>query len=209
MSAALVLAEPDVALTDWALAVEALVLAWLARSRGGAWALIFGSIGVAAVLGGVSHGFFPDGGGLVATACWRAMLLALGLTAAAAGVAGSGALDVRLAVPVRRLTAVLAAAYAVVVLAVNDAFAVAIIAYLPATLFLLGVFIAAALRAGGGGAAVAACGIAVLLLGSWMQWRTIAAPALGLTHNALFHVIQMLALPLIYQGVGESRAREA
>ena len=209
MSAALVLAEPDVALTDWALAVEAFVLAWLARPRGAAWALFFGSVGAAAVLGGASHGFFPDGRGLVATALWRATLLALGLTAVAAAVAGSRALDVRLAVPVRRLAAVLAAAYVVVVLAINDAFAVAIIAYLPATLFLLGVFIAAALRAGGGGAAVAACGIALLLLGSWMQWRMIAAPALGLTHNALSHVIEMLALPLIYQGVGERRAREA
>jgi hypothetical protein len=209
MSAALVLAEPDVALTDWALAVEAFVLAWLARSHGAAWVLFFGSIGVAGVLGGVSHGFFPDGGGLVATALWRATLLCLGLTAAAAAVAGSRALDGGLAVPARRLAAVLSSVYTIVVLAFNDAFAVAVIAYLPATLFLLGVFVVAARRARGGGAALAACGVTVLLLGTWVQWRTIGAPALGLTHNALFHVIQMLALPLIYQGAGERRAREA
>ena len=34
-------------------------------------------------------------------------------------------------------------------------------------------------------------------------------PAIGLTSNALFHVIQMLALPLIYQGVRDCGAREA
>ena len=122
-----------------------------------------------------------------------ATLLALGITSSAAVVAGARALVPRAA-----------AAYAVVVLAVSDDFAVAVAAYVPATIFLLGVFTAGAWRTGDRRLVAGAAGIGILLVGSWVQWRAVAAPALGLTHNALFHVIEMLALPLIYRG---SRSR--
>ena len=202
------MAEPDVALTDWALAVEAFVLAWLACPHGRAWATFFGSIAVAALLGGISHGFFPDRHGVLGTLLWRGTLLALGVTSVAAVVAGSPALHSRVAASLRRGAVVLGMVYAAVVITVSDAFVVAVIAYLPATAFLLGVFWSAAWRAGGGGSLLAVGGIVVLLFGSWVQWRAIGMPDLGLTHNALFHVIQMLALPLIYQGARTGRAAE-
>ena len=205
----LVLAEPDVALTDWALSVEAFALAGFARSYGRAWTAFFASIGVAALLGGVSHGVVPQGNGVAGTVLWRATVLALGATSWAAVVAASRALAPAAGAYVRAAAAALALGYAGIVLAVTDRFVVAVIAYLPATVFLLGVFLVAARRAGGGSPLIAACGLVVLLVGSWAQWRAIDAPLLGLSHNALFHVIQMLALPLIYQGVGIGRAREA
>ena len=204
----LVIAEPDVALTDWALAVEAFVLAWLSRSHGRVWMMFFGSIALAAFLGGVSHGFFPDRGGVLGVLLWRGTLLALGVTSVAAVVGGAGALDARVAAHLRRVAVTLGFAYAGVVLGVSDAFAVAVIAYLPSTAFLLWVFGVAARRPDGRLSRLAVAGIAILLFGSWVQWRALAAPALGLTHNALFHVIQMMALPLIYQGVRDRRAAE-
>ena len=197
------IAEPDVTLTDWALAVEAAALAVLvARTPAArAWVMFFGSIAVAALLGGIAHGFFPDGHGAAGIAVWRATLLALGVTSAAAVGAGADAL---LGTPrTRRMTRaafMMLAVYAGVVLLVTDAFAVAIAAYLPATLFLLMVFVAVHRSTRSAGPLAGAIGLVVLLLGSWVQWRGIGLPALGLGHNALYHVIEMIALPLVYCG---------
>ena len=196
----LVIAEPDVTLTDWVLALEACLLAVLARRHGRAWAAFFGSIGVAALLGGITHGVLAGEGSSASVAVWRMTLLMLGVTSMAAFVAGARALETRAAARVQILAIAGSAAYAMIVLGASDAFVVAIVAYLPATVFLLCVFILEARGGGGRRSLAGAAGIGVLLLGSWLQWRGVALPAAGLTHNAVFHVIEMMALPLIYQG---------
>ena len=205
------IAEPDVTLTDWALSVEAGVLAILAARAGTprAWVVFFGSIAVAALLGGISHGFFPDTADPRAAALRRTTLLALGVTSAAAFSASAGAL--LNTTPARRVTLSaigLATVYAAVVSVVTDAFAVAIAAYLPATAFLFVAFVAVYRATGATAPLAGAIGVGVLLLGSWVQWRGIAASALGLGHNALYHVIEMIALPLLYRGARGVTARE-
>jgi len=202
-----VITEADVTLTDWALAIEAAVLATLLGRSAPAWQAFFGSIGVAAFLGGVTHGFFADGLGWAATALWRATLLALGVTSVAAIVAGAEAVSPGLVRGARRAAIVGMLAYAAVIVFVTDTFAVAVIAYLPATLFLLAVFAIVYRRTRERGSLAGVAGLGVLLLGSWVQWRGLSVPALGLTHNALYHVIQALALPLIYRGAMDLRAR--
>ena len=197
------IAEPDVALTDWLLAIEATVLA-ATMPRGPdlahrAWRLFFASIAVAALLGGVAHGFLPDGRGVVAVVVWRATLLAIGLTAAAGLVAAVVAIAGR-----RRTIVVLAVlawvGYAFVVVLVTDGFAVAIVAYAPVTLVLLGVFVARFLATRARSALLGALGLIVLLAGSWLQWRRVALHPIYFTHNALYHVIEMGALVLIQAG---------
>jgi hypothetical protein len=70
--------------------------------------------------------------------------------------------------------------------------AAAIAAHVPATLFVL----------------AGAIGVVVLLAGSWIQWRGVALPAAGPGHNALYHVVEMMALPLVYRGARAASARE-
>jgi hypothetical protein len=203
-----VIAEPDVALTDLALALEAAVLAAIAgRSEPGPWVAFFASISAAALLGGITHGFFPEAQGPAGTALWRATLLAVGVTSASAIVAGGQTLGtVRLARCVRRGVLAAFVVYAGVVLFLSDAYAVALVSYLPATLFLLAVFVTAERQGRSRHALAGAIGIGVLLAGSWVQWHGISLPALGLGHNALYHVIAMVALLLIYVGMRGLRA---
>jgi len=89
--AGLPVTEPDVALTDYALALECAILTGLllrsATTQAGLrrlFALFFASSGIAAAAGGTQHGFFLDDGSVMDILLWRAALVALGLTALAA-----------------------------------------------------------------------------------------------------------------------------
>lgn len=195
-------------MTDFALALEAAALAVVTvRMEPRAWVAFFASIGAAALLGGITHGFFPDAEGLVALALWRMTLLAVGITSATAIVAGVQSLGtVKLARCVTRWVVAGFVVYAGVVLFLSGAYVVALVAYLPATLFLLAVFVTAWRQSRSRRAFAGAIGIGVLLAGSWVQWRAIGLPSLGLSHNALYHLIAMIALLLIYRGMRGLRA---
>ena len=200
------LLEPDVALTDFGLAAEcALFAGWLyARAPAGkpvlGWFMIlFAALGIGALLGGITHGFLGDPQSVAYRVVWVATLLAIGVVALASWAigahllfTGSGAQRVLL------LAGVLFALYTVVVLFFSQSFAVAVINYVPAAAFALAAFVLTYVRRR---AATMLPGIAGLLLtftAAAIQQGGIALPALGLTHNALYHLVQALALLLIF-----------
>lgn len=196
------IAEPDVALTDYGLTILGAWLAWALPATAGspaAWRVFFASISVAAAAGGTVHGFFPEDHGAAGTLLWRVALLAIGVTALAAWWIGAGLLGPTPARAVRGVAALALLLYAAVVLAVDDDFRVAIVYYLPATVFLLVVAGRAAWQ-GREGTAATALGLVVLLAGSWVQWRGLGLETLPLSHNALYHVIEALALLLLFLG---------
>src|SRR5438034_9987787 len=78
--------EPDVALPDYALALECTVFAYLLQRK--EHALFFGSAAVASLAGGTVHGFFLDARTLGNTVLWRLTLIAIGVTAASAWAIG-------------------------------------------------------------------------------------------------------------------------
>jgi hypothetical protein len=197
------LAEPDAALTDFGVAVEAAILAGLIARRGRAaarrwWTFFFGALAIGALLGGIEHGFFPDGVSLPSVILWRLTLLALGLTALAAWGAGTTALARPTTwIPVGATG--LFVAYALAVLFVTDQFGLAMAHYLPAALFLLAMLAHCWWRAGARPAAVGVLGLVILLAGSWVQWRRIPLHPVYFTHNALDHLIEAVALLLLYR----------
>jgi hypothetical protein len=197
------MAEPDVTLTDYGLAILAVGLAWGLPSAAGppaaAWRAFFASVAVAAAAGGTVHGFFPHSGSAAGNLLWRLALLAIGSTALAAWCIAAVALSAGPARALRATAPVALAVYAAIVLVVTDDFRVAVVFYLPAAVFLLGVLAWKAWR-GRRGAAPAVLGLAVLLGGSWVQSRGIGLAALNLTHNALYHVIEAVALLLMVLG---------
>jgi len=198
--------EPDVALTDFGLALECAVLAILLRVRPArdhasrtAFVVFFAALAAAALSGGIVHGFLPDEASAGYRVVWRATMLAIGLAAVAAWSAGAHlAMTASAATWVTRAAVAGLAAYALVVLRVTDDFAAAVGFYLPAALFLLGAFAvqyrrtrAAPLRAG-------MAGLLLTFIASGAQQAGIDLHPRYFNHNALYHLLQAVAMWLVY-----------
>jgi hypothetical protein len=198
--------EPVVALTDFLVALECGLLGvWMARERpaGGAWAwlLLFGSAGLAALMGGISHGFFPENTRGLGLVVWQATLAALGLTAVALWtIAGSLLGDRALERTVARIAAAAYLPYLGTVAFVSQDFRVAIAAYLPAIVVLAAALAARVARGGGSGAALALAGVAVTVLSTMAQQAEVGLHPTYFDHNALYHVLEMAALGLFFVG---------
>ena len=200
------LSEPDVALTDFALAIEcAAFAAWLhwRAPAGGAqrawWMLFFCALGSGALLGGITHGLIADHGSVPARALWIATLLAIGLAALACWAIGGYLLFRRRAA--RRLTLVAAslfAAYAATILFLSPSFAVAVAHYALAGAFLLAAFVVIYRRRRERHVLSGIAGLILSYGAAAVQQSETAMPALNLSHNALYHVIEAVALLLIF-----------
>jgi len=196
------IAEPDVTLTDFALALECGAFAALVGSSGplGRWfLLLFVASAVGALAGGVVHGFFSDAATRAGRFLWRLALLAVGVAALAAcgaaacllGSPGAG----RWIVGAATLGLGLYAALGV------ETFAVAVASYLAASACLLAALARVYARTGDDSALTAAAGLALTFAGAGLQRARVAFPAARLGHNAVFHVVQGVALALVFHGV--------
>ena len=161
------------------------------------WAAFFWAVAVGALLGGIGHGF-PPAHEATRTALWRLTLLAIGAAALCAWGAGAQALATARAREILGVATALFAAYAGVVLFVTDVFAVAIAHYALGAAFLLVVLLHVSIRSRARAPLVGALGIVMLAAGSVVQWRRVGLPSLSLTHNAVYHLVEMVALLLLY-----------
>jgi len=198
--------EPDVALTDYVLAAESLLLLALLRRRSSPdgprfWlALYFGSVSVAALCGGTVHGFFLDEQSIGHLILWPATLIAAGATALAAWAIGA-----RILLRERAAHRVIIAAvaqfliYSMLLLWTQD-FRLAIVVNLPATLWLLAGFVVAYRRERHRSLLAAAASIALILIAALLQQIGVGVHPLYFSHNALYHVLQGVALVLFFRG---------
>ncbi len=198
--------EPDVTLTDYALAIECGVFTYLIYRQGNplrplrVWfSIFFGSLGLAALIGGSVHGFFRETDGDGYAILWRATLLAIGMAALAAWVIGA---RIQFSETVVQWILVVAAAeflgYSIVVLFDAQVFWIAIANYLPATVFLFIVFFLAYQRTRERPPLVGSMGLALTFVASWVQQRGIALHPVYFDHNAFYHLIQAAALFMIF-----------
>ena len=198
--------EPDVALTDYGLALECAVLCVLvARSRTSGdslrswWIVFFASIGLGSLLGGTVHGFYHATNTTGYAILWPATLLTIGVTSVATWmVAAHLQPQERARLWVRRGAIGLLVLYACVVLFVSRAFLVAIVAYLPATLFLLVAMITAYRRRRERPLAYGVLGLVLTFLAATVQQLHVTIHPVYFNHNALYHVMQGVALLLIF-----------
>src|SRR5690348_15437771 len=122
--------EPDVAITDYLLALESFALAALlaveptTRPDLKLWFVIFlAATGIASLLGGTFHGFFVARPSPAGRMLWRSTMIALGVTTSATWMMGAGLLWP--GAPAGPLTSLVAAElvmFAIVVLVISDAF---------------------------------------------------------------------------------------
>jgi hypothetical protein len=199
--------EPDVTLTDYALALECILFASLIYFLGDPktplrprFALFFAFIGLAALAGGTVHGFFPDSAMFGYRILWTATLIAAGLAAFATwAVAARLWLSEKAERRLVNLALVQFFLYGVTVLFFSQEFWVALANYLPPTLFLLIVFYELhrhmrihELRAG-------TIGLVLTFVAAAVQHGRIAVHPVYFNHNSLYHVIQAIALLLIFR----------
>jgi hypothetical protein len=199
--------EPAVTLSDYGLALEcagfaALCARWPGRAR--AWSTLFyAALAVAGVAGGTSHGFWPSDGEPIHEALWTATLWAI--AAVALAMLGMAGLLARRSSLVAALVVV--AGFAVAVPLGLRAFLAAIVLYLPAAAALLARFwsLGSDWRARAG-----TIGVILTFTAAVIQVMRIA-PAPSFDHNALYHVVQGVALTGVLAGAHAlaARSREA
>jgi hypothetical protein len=193
--------EPAVAITDFILAGECSVFAFLIAHKlpSGAyraWLLVFFvSIAAGALFGGISHGFFPDDSN-GAQVIWVATMLAIGVTSLACWNLAAEVLRGRwMALRAVALGGLIG--YAALVVCGFRAYRLVIINYLPAAMFLL-IACVIAWRRGERALHWAALGLVLTFVAAGIQVIRVALPPLD--HNTLYHLVQALALLLIYIG---------
>ena len=197
--------EPDVALSDFALALACTgFTAWLTTCTHPAplrhaFLAFFAAVGTAALLGGIAHGFLPDHGTPLYTVVWTGTPIAIGVAALVSWMIGA-----RLILSPNATRIVIASAtamfitYVVIVLLGSRAFAVAIACYLPSAAFLLAAFAIAYFRQRETFFAAGMAGVVLTFIAAGIQQAGIGLHPTLLSHNTLYHIIQGIALLLIF-----------
>jgi hypothetical protein len=161
------------------------------------------------VTGGTVHGFFPDEPSPGYRMLWPMTLLAIGGTAVAAWAIGA-----RLALresAARRLIAAVCGVfgiYSLIVLSGFHPFSLAIAHYAPSALFLFVALTTRRLRSPDAGLGWGITAVGLMALAGLIQYLGIGIDPVYFTHNAVYHLIQGMALILFYfaaRGVLESR----
>lgn len=197
--------EPTTAITDFLLAAETLVFgALLLRSQAAGteltirlWAFAFFATAVAAATGGAFHGFVESLGSM-APAVWKVTVYAVGITSllmlSSAILAATGG-------PARTALLVLACAqfavYAWWMVSHSD-FKYVVYDYAPAMGVILILQIISLAR-GSAGAGWIVTGILLSFAGAGVQ-RSGFSLHRNFNFNDLYHVIQMVAMYLLYRG---------
>jgi hypothetical protein len=212
------MAEPAVTLTDYGIAVLCAVLAHLLLSAApgsgfrGWFTTFFVATGAAALLGGTVHGFFPDESSTAHSFLWSATLLAIGVATLPAWAVGAKLLFVpRMARWIQTLAVAELVVYAFLVVFATSDFRLAIAMYLPASLFLLVALWIGWRRQRVPALRTAAVGLVLTLVAAAVQQLRVALHPVYFDHNTLYHVVQAVALVLLFVGArylvgGEPRA---
>lgn len=195
--------EPDVTLTDYFLSLICAVFAWWSwRRRADAcrWYVVFFiSLSLASLLGGTVHGFVPAGPW--SEWLWCGVLLSLGGTAVAMwGITTDLGCSPAVARVVMGVVALLAVVYVSVVVSGMREFWITIVAYLPAAIGMLVVYVRHRRRAGSWWWGIS--GVVLTFVAAGVQVGQVALHPVWFNHNALYHLIQAIALFGIARAAG-------
>lgn len=200
------LLEPAVSLTDFGLAIETTLFAVLLargptshRGERRWWILFFASLALASLLGFVTHGLFADKSLPLYRQLWGATLLSIGFMAlAATALAALLMFGSHTATRIVWSAASLLAPYSVAVMAGYHHFGLAVAAYTPAMVFLLAAFVRQFRKYSARYWLVGISGLLLTAIAAAIQQLGVGLHPEHFNHNALYHVIQALALWLLY-----------
>jgi hypothetical protein len=156
---------------------------------------------MASLCGGTVHGFYLDEQAPAGEILWLATLLAMGVTALAAWAIGAKLIfSSRVSSWVLGAAAVQFAAFGLAVLSWSQKFAIALVNNLPAVVFLLFALCLAYRSKRERKLLIAALGVALALLAGLLQQLGVGLHPVYFNHNALYHVVQAIALLLFFLG---------
>jgi hypothetical protein len=205
--------DPDVAFTDLGLALLGGYLGWrLWRAPGQrapgqrmllrSGALLMGGLASAALWGAVFHAFFPAGTAtLTGFLAWVPVALSIAVAASA-----MLELSLRLLLPRiqlgahRAIVATYAVGFAVVVLLAHESFSSIVYFYTPALILLLIAAGQQAISSRDTGWALIALGLIMSAGAAMLQQARVAVHPVYFDHNAVYHVVQGIALVFLYLG---------
>jgi hypothetical protein len=200
--------DPDVVYTDLALAVLGAYLAWRlirrapesAFARRGVW--LMGALASAAFWGAVFHAFFPENTATRAGyLAWVPVVLSIVVVSATLAALAVHLLMPAMSSGMRRVVVlVYALAFVAVTLLIDESYGTIVRFYAPALILFL---VAAARRASAGlerGWWLLAAAIVVSMVAAVVQQARVVLHPVYFDHNALYHVVQGIALVMIYVG---------
>ena len=206
--------EPDVTLTDFALAAlcTGLAVSLLRRTDGErdvrqAFAALFAALALASLLGGLWHGFFSAPDSRQMPIVWTMTMLALGAAASALW-----RISASLVAPSgwrRGLSLVAVAqflAFTAVVLFRTQSFGIVGLAMLPPLAVLITLVVARFRQSGSPRLLLAISGLVLVVVANVLQQLHVALPAAGLSANGLYHVLQAAAFLLVYLSIPALRS---
>lgn len=200
--------DPDVALTDLALALLGGYLGWRLWAASGRGpmardgAIVLWALASAAFWGAVFHAFFPDGtrtsSGFLA---WVPVVLSILVVASALLHLALRVSMPRLPRPARvAIVASYALAFGAVTLLVDASYGVIVRFYSPVLVLFLVAAVIHAARTRARGWTLIAISFALSLVAAVLQQARVALDPEYFDHNALYHVLQGVALVLMYRG---------
>jgi hypothetical protein len=175
------------------------VFAWRLSGVG---AVVLGGLASAAFWGAIFHAFFPDRTATpLGFLAWLPVALSILVVAAAL-------LDVALAILVARLTPgarraivlVYGTVFLGVVLLIDESFSTIVLLYGPTLVLALVAAALGAARARSSGWTLIAAGFAMSAGAALLQQAGVAIHPVYFDHNAVYHVVQAVALVLLYLG---------
>ncbi len=199
--------EADVSLTDLGLALETAVFAVVLARQPTRWhrlrnwgVAFFGSAFVASLAGGIDHGFLRrDGRETAHDIAWVVTLLAIGGSALALARIGTElGMEGNAARSVNAFAAIAAAAYALIVLFAWQEFLVAILAYAPAAVFLLVIFVRRFLSTRERASVYGIAAVLLAFAAAAIQQLEIGIDDRYLGHNALYHLVQAVSFAFLF-----------
>jgi hypothetical protein len=209
---AVVIHDPDVVFTDLGLAILAAWLGWRLWARTGpgtlqrAGVVLLGGLASAAFWGAIFHAFFPaDTTTLPGFIAWIPVALSILVVGATLLELSLRLLAPRLAPSVRgALVSIYAAGFAAVVLLVDESFASIVRFYVPPLLLFLIAAVRQAIRGASTAWTLIALAFTVSAGAALLQQAEVSIHPVYFDHNAVYHVVQAVAVVLLYLGFRRS-----
>ncbi len=199
------LIQPDVAITDFLLCIEALTFAFLLHRKEtknkhlkNLSVLFFLSLALSSILGAFVHGYFPTPDSVWNNILWRATLLTVGIISLFTWLIAFNVLTKKHLKIIFTFVILDFFVYAYYILFVNPQFKIAIYNYLPAVVFLLLVFCILKFRKKQQGVIYGIIGLIATFLAAIVQQSGLSIHPIYFNHNALYHLIQAVAILLLF-----------